>query len=350
MANMLAELSELAHESSSEKRRDLLSRVATLFSAAEQEASQSEAALFQDIIDQIFVQIEHHHRVQFSSSVAKDDNLPRSLAMKMAQDDAAVAWPILQHSSVLNDDDLIHVARTQTIQHREIMAGRPAISEQVTDVLIDHGEETVMARVAGNKTAQVSSQGFARLGESAKTSKKVLNALAERSDVPPVIAEKIIPILPEDKQRHFLMVLETMPEIGAVVTDVFEKAKAEEQNNRLEARVLLQKIMNQQLQASKVLSVLAMEDRVLDIAKIMAALALYPETKIMRLLLQIKDEPVSILCAAAGLSYKAYQDIAAMRWRKLRMPPRPGADEASYAKLDSESARRAVRFLKVSGA
>jgi len=66
-----------------------------------------------------------------------------------------VALPMLEFSEALSDADLIEIVRTQGSQRLTAIAGRSTVSEAVSDVLVDHGDETAVAVLVGNEGAQL---------------------------------------------------------------------------------------------------------------------------------------------------------------------------------------------------
>ena len=71
--------------------------------------------------------------------------------MVMAKDASdAVAVPMLEFSEALSDEDLIDIVRTQGSQRQTAVASRPTVSPAVSDVIVDHGDETAVETLIGN--------------------------------------------------------------------------------------------------------------------------------------------------------------------------------------------------------
>jgi uncharacterized protein (DUF2336 family) len=95
-----------------------------------------------------------------------------------------VAGPVLVRSQQLNDDDLVENATTKSQDHLFAIAQRLKLSEAVTDVLVDRGNERVVHRVVRNKGAPFSLAGYGKLTNRARYDRKLTLALGERSELP----------------------------------------------------------------------------------------------------------------------------------------------------------------------
>ncbi|MFT5540687.1 MAG: hypothetical protein ACI82H_002224, partial [Alphaproteobacteria bacterium] len=87
-------------------------------------------------------------------------HIPHQLAVTLASDVDAVAALMLRFSEVLTDEDLMDIIKTSGEAKQSAIAGRRMVSEAVTDSLIEHGNENVVARVMENPGAQVSESIF----------------------------------------------------------------------------------------------------------------------------------------------------------------------------------------------
>src|SRR5262245_63774173 len=96
----LDELTELARETSSEKRRVLLRRVTDLFLTSETRGD-GVTTLFEEIVLRVLNDIGTEGRSEFAESVASSALPPHGLILSLAKDEIAVSRPILRHSPVL---------------------------------------------------------------------------------------------------------------------------------------------------------------------------------------------------------------------------------------------------------
>ena len=145
---MLQTITDLAREKSSDKRRELLGRVADLFFDGAEHHTHQEAVLFRDIVLKMLNDVDLDGRAEFSERVASQQTLPVDVARQLAQDDVVVAGPMLQHSSVLTDDDFVELSKNLSPAHLESIAQRASLSGAVTDALIEHGTRAVWQKVS----------------------------------------------------------------------------------------------------------------------------------------------------------------------------------------------------------
>ena len=104
----LRALERLAREESSDKRRELMSRL-TDFLDVEVDAYPIETvALLGETLITLLDQVDEPGRVELSERVAPKEITPHGLAKRLAQDTSVrVAEPVLASSPVLNDDEVV---------------------------------------------------------------------------------------------------------------------------------------------------------------------------------------------------------------------------------------------------
>ena len=104
-----------------------------------------ELELAQDIVRILAKDVETGVRAALAQSVRSARNLPRDAALRMADDVESVALPILSHSLVLTDEDLIAIVRRASGPKQAAVAARPVVSERLSDTLVTCGDEAAVA-------------------------------------------------------------------------------------------------------------------------------------------------------------------------------------------------------------
>lgn len=349
---MLDRLQALATDTSSEKRRELLSEISDLFLTDSELHSDRELLLFRDVLMRMLDLVDSDARKMFSNASANNTSLPRDLALRLANDEIDVAEPILQQSSVLTDTDMISITRDKGDDHRVAIARRENLSEPLTDALLEHGGQPVWQEVSGNKGAQFSEDGMARMIDRAADDAVLRDNLANRQDLSREVAEQLLPILPDDaKDRLTRLFEEDHDKAEKLLDDAQFKAQAESlatRQDRLDARILIRKIQNGQITLDDAVQQLAQHEQIREIALVLSSVADLPESVANNVLLQVKDEPSIVLCRSIGLSDTTFHKIALVRARKLRLPDSTAHRAlAEYKKIDQASAQRAIRFVKM---
>lgn len=115
---------------------------------------------------------------------------PRRTVRAFALDaDASVSTPVLRHSPLLTEADLVAVARVRGQAQLSAIAGRDALSEAVSDLVVARGEASILRTLAGNRTARLSPQGLDGLAKAALGDELLTQALTGRPDMPKRLTE-----------------------------------------------------------------------------------------------------------------------------------------------------------------
>ena len=90
---------------------------------------------------------------------------PRIIRTLAFDDEIDVAGPVLEQSERLDDDALVESARAKSQAHLLAISRRRSLSEKVTDILVERGDELVVWSAAENSGAKFSEAGFSRLAQ-----------------------------------------------------------------------------------------------------------------------------------------------------------------------------------------
>ena len=156
MADKLSHLEDLARltkENSEDGRQKLLREVTDMFMQSPDTLNEREVAHFGEIMGSMVNQVETMVRQHLSETISSVDNAPRDLVLSLANDELEVALPMLQNSTVLEDEDLVEIAEQKSQDHLNAIAQRESVGETVTDVLVKKGDDTVLGSLAVNNGA-----------------------------------------------------------------------------------------------------------------------------------------------------------------------------------------------------
>jgi uncharacterized protein (DUF2336 family) len=350
---VLNELVQLAHEKSSDKRRELLRELSEQFLSGEDTVTDRASALFGSVVETLLDDMALDVRAEYAAMTAESEQMPKSIIMRLANDEISVASPILERSPLLDDDDLVSIVEKHGQDHMYAVAGRQTISEKVTDKLVERGESVVLRRVSSNQGAQLSETSFNTLTERASEDKELGSALAVRQDLPVQIAEKLKASVPPHARAKLDAYLKQAGAAGAVelarkAEEKFATEKRSDRQNRIEGKVLLLDIKEGRRNLDEVITDLAKQDRLFDIALILAEIAGLDDTALIRVLCAGADDPVAVACKASGLSDKSVEELGAMRCRRLRRPVRQAGRLVSLThQLQDADAERVIRFARL---
>ncbi len=218
-----AKLLELARENSSEKRRELLTDVTSLFFTTAESRSDIETNLFGELMSKVASEMDIEVRKQLSSRFC-DEKVPRRLIVALANDaEVEVAQPILANSRVLTQEDLISVVEKRGDAHRMVVTKRPDVSEALSAALVAFGGNTVVESLIKNETAQVSLDTFDKIVERAIDSPSLQGPLVKRRTISPEHLNQLFMSVDADMRAQILARNEQFSE--AEINLAMERAK-----------------------------------------------------------------------------------------------------------------------------
>lgn len=180
----LHDLIALAREDSSDKRRELLREITDCFFARPPEPG--EATLYDDVLTRLTAEMETAVRAELGLRFADSANAPRGLIRRLANDDElAVAAPVLSRSPVLTDEDLLEVVRTKGQGHLQAVSVRPTVSEIVSEVIVERGDDLTLGVLLENDGARLSRQASEAAVDRAKRNPALHEAVVGRRQLPP---------------------------------------------------------------------------------------------------------------------------------------------------------------------
>ncbi|MCH7636954.1 MAG: DUF2336 domain-containing protein, partial [Proteobacteria bacterium] len=184
--------------------------------------SDEERQLAEEIFRLMVQDAEVRVRQALSFNLKDFPGLSHEIAVVLASDIEAVSIPMLRSSSVLTDGDLIEIVRTQGTGKQTAVAQRAAVSEAVSDALIETRSEQVVSTLVGNVGAKISEDAMHKVLDEFGESDQVNGPLALRGHLPVVIAERLVHLVSETLREHLVTHHELSTE---VVSDLILQAR-----------------------------------------------------------------------------------------------------------------------------
>ena len=351
---MFAELKSLAEERSSEKRLDLLRKIADLFFAGIDNHSESETSLFNDVIEHIVDQVSHDAKVDVATNLATLPGFPLPVVRKLALDgDIEIARPVIRGALGLTDLDLIEIGRKASDAHLDAIAGRAQLSEAVTDVLIDRGSRGVVHTVSANQGASFSEWGMDTLVDKARDDGSLQHLLVERSDLSQRAVDKLTLIVSEAlaiklAERGYQVSGKIPEHLVKTARDAFARAVKDRDHNALVAERVIT-----QFGAGRI----SLENALLDVVKCQQMLAVaallshntgLDRNVLMKILNGGTSQTVMVLLRALDLKWPTVAALMAFRAMKQRTRQTSSVNaQREYEAIDMEAAKRTLRFLQI---
>jgi uncharacterized protein (DUF2336 family) len=210
-----SDVQALLDDPSGESRRRTAAKLAAQYGGGALTAEERRIA--EDIIRVMARDVEQGVRETLSQQLKDCPGLARDIAVTMAAEVESVSLPVIRYSSVLTDDDLVEIVRSQGAAQQTAVAQRANVSELVADALVDTGNETVVSTLVGNEGAAISDQTFRRVVENFGDSEAVTRPLTHRANLPVGIAERLVTIVSDRLRDELVSRHDLPPEIATQV-------------------------------------------------------------------------------------------------------------------------------------
>jgi uncharacterized protein (DUF2336 family) len=334
-------------------RAEVLRRITDLFLAGVDSFQEQQVGVFDDVLCGLIDKIEREARAELSRDIAELPKAPRMLSGRLARDDDIdVAGPVLRHSVVLTENDLIEVAQNKSQLHLEAIANRSHVSERVSDVLIDRGNSIVLTTVAGNSGARFSSLGYSSLLGKAESDGNIASALVGRPDLSPERFRKLVAQASATVQQRLLANADPRTRekiqgvIQSITVEISGSADRSVSMRGSQAGSQLKTIDKSKLRSE--LANYAAAKRPREAATALAALSELSIDTVRQLLTRQDYELLLIVCKACGLGWVVVRGLLEMAAQSRQdFSFNSAAYLEEYTKLSREAAERVIRFLKV---
>ncbi len=345
----LEELEQLATEKSSEKRLELLHRITDLFFTTEDRQKESDTDLFGQVMDHIAYNLETHARQELSERLADASKPPNKLLLKLATDDIDVARPVLERSESLTAEDLVTIAKSHSQDHLLAIACRLVLATEVTNVLVERGNDRVLTRVAENEGASFSDYGFATLSDRSKNNDNLAEILTKREDTP----EELLAELKERVAKRLNeKISDTHDDNTKKKIEGILNAETSELANELSGSIKnhedIEALKRHGLLDENILLKYAHDHRLIETIHTLAVLTKLDENMVRHCLLEADLPALAVLCKAYDYSRETFAALLQLRVIELKLPSKLAISGMKrYDLLTPETAKRIFRFLKV---
>ena len=350
---MIEELENALSSQTIGYRADALGRVTNLFLSSSARYSEHEVALFDDVMVRLAEEIETSMRAEIARRLASIPNAPKNLIRKLAADRAIeVAGPVLRASERLDDETLVANAKTASQDHLLAISQRVAISEVVTDVLVERGDRTVALSTVKNAGARFSDHGHGVLVERSQRDDELAVGVWTRQDVPRRHLLKLFTAT-SDSMRRTLEAADPKKSnlIREIVNDVANQMQAgtrRQSGDYVVAHQIVTALHRaNELNEKKVQEFAAAGDfEVTTVA--LSILCDLPIGACERAMVQDRAELLLLLAKAIGLSWETTKVILALRGGRGGLSMHEQEENlARFSTLRQETARKALQFLRL---
>ena len=218
-----ADVERLLKDPSTEARVDTAAKVASDFGTGL--LSNEERRIAEDIFSVMVQDTEVRVREALSAKLHSSEHLSRDIAKSLAQDVESVALPVIQFSTVLTDDDLIDIVKTDNTEKQKAVARREIVSAPVSTALVDTSKEDVVSTLVSNDGADITEESLDKVVTEFGDCASVNEPLVMRKKLPIPVAERLVNLVSERLQEHLITHHELPPEtVSDVIMNAREKA------------------------------------------------------------------------------------------------------------------------------
>lgn len=191
MDDRIEELIVLARQKTAHSRRVLFENLTDLFLSEEGRLSEHERALMSDIMTKLVRAAETDVRRELSNIFVKTEADLPDVVRLLANDEIEVARPLLEQSTLLRDPDLVEIVRMRTDEHRIAIAMREQLSEDVSDAVVEYGNEDAIEALLRNSDAAISKRAMEYLVAESRRADRFQEPLVSRDDLPVELAYRM---------------------------------------------------------------------------------------------------------------------------------------------------------------
>lgn len=306
-------LMDLARRQGQTDRSELFEKVATLFEERDATLHREERSLMNDILHSLIRKVEMTVRVKLAERLVDVENAPNDLINLLANDEIEVAHPILTSSDILSNKDLIGVIQHRTLQHQLAVAMRKNLSEEVSEALVDTGNEHVIVTLISNSDAQVSKKIMEFLVEESKRVDRYQGPLLQRRDLPTHLAVKMYGWVSEALRHYIVKNFNVeISDIDGVLKETVDELQAEtitEANNPSPVEDLAEKLHSEN-RITPAFLVMTLRQGEISLFEVAFAKYVNLRLELLRELLYHRGaEGAAIVCRAADMDQETFHTL-----------------------------------------
>lgn len=186
----LMDVKRLTQEPSAQIRGMLAGKIAADFRTMQFTATESAIAV--DIFRILLRETETNIRQAMATELAHSPLAPHDVILALASDVAPVSVPVLEHSQVLTEDDLIAITRsTAEVAKLCAISRRETLSQELAQALMETGNGIVLNNVFANRGAVLNEANLLPMWPRLTLTEPLLSLLVERGGLPLTVVDKL---------------------------------------------------------------------------------------------------------------------------------------------------------------
>lgn len=347
-ANLLDELQNALAHGTVARRVETLRRVTDLFLYGAADYTDDQIDVFDDVFHCLIEQIETSAKSLLAKRIAPVPKAPPRLIYTLAFDDEIeVAAPVLSQSERLNDDMLIENARSKSQGHLLAISKRKVLSNAVTDVLVERGNNDVVESAVNNPGAEFSDKGFTALVSRADGNDNLATCLGTRRGIPRPHYLKLI-ARASDSVRERLQAANprAADDISAAVKQAAVKA-SERGEKATQAQRLIKSLYDDGRLDERQIAEFAAAGQFEETSAALAICANVPVATVENMMTESRSEGLLVLAKVTGLSWMSLKLVLEMNRTSGDEAENIDDHKSSYDMLRPSTAQQVLRFYRM---
>ncbi|HZB93821.1 MAG TPA: DUF2336 domain-containing protein [Stellaceae bacterium] len=192
MTNSLSksDVERLLADPSADTRALIAAKVAQQVGGAS--LSPEERAIAEDIVRALTRDAALRVRQALADQLKESHTVPRDVAVALAHDVDTVSLPILTHSLVLTDEDLVEIIRCSGGAKQVAIAARDHVSAAVADAIVAADEPAALATLVANDGAQLEEATLQQVLDRHGGNDLIKEPMARRAQLPVTVLERLV--------------------------------------------------------------------------------------------------------------------------------------------------------------
>lgn len=186
-----------------EKRARIATAVGQYFTS--RELSEDDRTWVHEVLQRLMADTQVFVRHAVSVQLCETPLLPNAWALKLAHDVDRVATPVLRHSPVLDDDDLLEVVRAGGERKLLAISERATIADRVGAELVERGSANVVSSLLSNPGADLSTGTLNTALRHHPDDEEVHRGFLTRRDLPPDLLLKLAEQVNAEVRRELIV-------------------------------------------------------------------------------------------------------------------------------------------------
>jgi len=196
------DIESLLKNPSAEMRAGIAAKVADTFDGAK--LSARERVLAEQILRIMAKDAAERVRLALAMSLSHSTDVPRDVALALANDIDNVAAPFLAATPVLSEKDLVELVRASSGVKQQAIARRTEVPWPVADALVENGGREVVRTLVRNPGAKITEAAYGRILDRHADDPEITEPMVRRSELPLTVAERLVAVVTDQLRSHLI--------------------------------------------------------------------------------------------------------------------------------------------------